>query len=390
MTLRVLIAPDKFKGSLTAAEVAAAVAAGLATELPDAELIALPVADGGEGTVAAALGAGFVDRTVRGEGPLGDPVEASIAVRGTEAVVELAAASGLDLLGSPTPEQALRASSHGTGQLVKAALDAGCREIILGVGGSACTDGGAGLLTALGVRLLDASGRPVAPGGGGLATLATVDLAGLDPRIAEARFVLASDVTNPLLGTDGAAAVYGPQKGADPITVRVLDDSLGSFAAVLGRALETDPARWTEHPGAGAAGGVGFAALAVLGADQRAGIDVIIDLVDLRTRLAGVDLVITGEGSLDDQSLAGKAPTGVARLAREHGVPTIAVCGRSTLRPDQAAAAGFAAIHPLTDLDSDLDRCIRNAAELLCAVAAGIGHGLRTGPNRNPNQFSTD
>lgn len=376
MTLRVLIAPDKFKGSLTAAEVATAVATGLATELPDAELITLPVADGGEGTVAAALGAAFTARTVGVEGPLGDPVQATIAVRGTKAVVELAAASGLELMDSPTPDRALRASSHGTGQLIKAALDAGCEEIILGVGGSACTDGGAGLLTALGVRLLDDSGRAVPPGGGGLGTLAAVDVSDLDPRIATTKFVLASDVTNPLLGPIGAAAVYGPQKGADPATVRLLDDSLGHFATALGRALGADPTGWAEHPGAGAAGGVGFAALAVLGAEQRDGIDVVIALVNLESRLPGTDLVITGEGSLDDQSLAGKAPTGVARLARAHRVPTRVVCGRTTLSVEQAAAVGFDHVHALTEIEPDIEQCISNAGPLLQTVGAAIGREL--------------
>lgn len=376
MTLRVLIAPDKFKGSLTAAEVATAVATGLAAELPTAELIMLPVADGGEGTVAAALEAGFTARTVSVEGPLGDPVDATLAVRGTEAVVELAAASGLELIDSPTAENALRASSHGTGQLIMAALDAGCRDIILGVGGSACTDGGAGLLTALGVRLLDDSGRAVPPGGGGLDSLATVEVSDLDPRIAEARFLLASDVTNPLLGPTGAAAVYGPQKGADPATVRVLDHSLGHFATALGRTLGAEPTGWTEHPGAGAAGGVGFAALAALGAEQQDGIDVVIALVDLESRLTDTDLVITGEGSLDDQSLAGKAPTGVARMARAHRVPTRAVCGRTTLSAAQAAAVGFDRVHTLTEIESDIERCISNAGPLLQRIGAAIGRDL--------------
>lgn len=377
MTTRVVLAPDKFKGSLSATEVATALAEGLATELPGAELVLRPVADGGEGTVEAALRAGFTARTVSVEGPLGAPVAAPFALRGSEAVVELATASGLDLVGPPTPEQARRASSRGTGQLIMAALDAGARHIILGVGGSACTDGGAGLLEALGARLLDADGQPVAAGGAGLESLADVDLTGLDPRIAETTFVLASDVTNPLLGQDGAASVYGPQKGADPATVQLLDAALGRWARLLGQALGTDPHRWTVHPGAGAAGGVGFAALAALGADQRSGIDVVIDLVDLVDQLTSADLVITGEGSLDEQSLAGKAPTGVAALTRRHGIETIAVCGRTTLSSAETTTAGFSRVHPLTDLEPDPGQCIRDAARLLQQVGVDIGRTLR-------------
>ena len=378
MTMRVLVAPDKFKGSLSAAEVASAVAAGVATTCPDAELIMIPVADGGEGTVAAALTAGFSPHRATVSGPLDTTVEATIAVRDSTAVIELATASGLDLVSSPTPGTALRASSRGTGELIITALDAGCREIVLGIGGSACTDGGAGLLTALGARLLTDAGEPVASGGEGLAALATVDLAGLDPRLADTRFVLASDVTNPLLGSEGAAAVYGPQKGADPAGVHALDLALTRFATHLGTALDTDPAPWTEHAGAGAAGGVGFAALSVLGAELRAGIEVIIELTDLESRLSDTDLVITGEGSLDEQSLAGKAPTGIARLARDHRVPTVvAVCGRTSLTPEQLAGAGFDRAYPLTAVEPDVGRCIRDAATLLRTVGATIAADAR-------------
>lgn len=378
MTMRVLVAPDKFKGSLTAAEVASAVADGVATTCPDAELIMIPVADGGEGTVAAALTAGFSPHRATVSGPLDTTVAATIAVRDSTAVIELATASGLDLVSSPTPGTALRASSRGTGELIITALDAGCREIVLGIGGSACTDGGAGLLTALGARLLTDAGEPVASGGEGLAALATVDLAGLDPRLADTRFVLASDVTNPLLGSEGAAAVYGPQKGADPAGVHALDLALTRFATHLGTALDTDPAPWTEHAGAGAAGGVGFAALSVLGAELRAGIEVIIELTDLESRLSDTDLVITGEGSLDEQSLAGKAPTGIARLARDHRVPTVvAVCGRTSLTPEQLAGAGFDRAYPLTAVEPDVGRCIRDAATLLRTVGATIAADAR-------------
>ena len=217
---------------------------------------------------------------------------------------------------------ALAASSGGTGQLIRAALDAGCTEVVLGVGGSASSDGGAGLIAALGARLLDASGRDVPPGGG-LGRLSLVELDGLDPRIRTTKFVLAADVTNPLLGADGAAAVFGPQKGASADDVRVLDANLAVFVDRLVEAYGPQARQLAEADGAGAAGGVGYAALTVLGARRRPGIDVVIDFVRLRDRLSGVDLVITGEGSLDSQSLGGKTPLGVARAARAAGVPTV-------------------------------------------------------------------
>ncbi len=382
--MRILIAPDKFKGSLEAAEVAAAVAAGIEREQPGARIDVAPVADGGEGTVAAALGAGFRAVTVSVRGPLGDPVPATFACRDDLAVIEMAAASGLGVLpldadGSPRRD-ALAASSTGTGELIMAALDAGCREIVLGVGGSAGTDGGAGLLTALGARLVDADGHPIGPGGGGLRDLARVDLTALDPRLSGTRFTLAADVTNPLLGHRGAAAVFGPQKGATPADVELLDHALAAYADRVAEALCGDSAELAGRPGAGAAGGVGYAASAVLGADQRPGIDVVLDFVGFDERLQGVDVVITGEGSLDAQSLGGKTPIGVARRARAHDVGVVlAVCGRSQLSPAQAEEAGFDAVFALADREPDPRRSMREAATLLQRVGAEIGSRL-TGP----------
>ncbi len=374
--MRVLVAPDKFKGSLTAAEVAAAVAAGLREAGVQAD--ELPVADGGEGTLDAALAAGYERLPVRATGPLGQPVEAAIAVREGVGVVELAAASGLAL----APERdALRATSRGTGELLRAALDAGCTQIVLGIGGSACTDGAAGRLAALGARLGDGSGQDLPDGGGALGALNLVDLAGLDPRLREGEVVLASVVDNPLLGPTGAAAVYGPQKGASPDDVAALDAALGRWAELLERAAATSRTLigtsatnvpLVAAPGAGAAGGVGYAALAVLGARQRPGIDVVLDLVGFAERVGGAALVVTGEGSLDEQSLHGKAPVGVATAARAAGVATVAVCGRSDLDADRLAAAGIGAAYRLTDLEPDLDRCIADAAALLRRTGARI------------------
>jgi glycerate kinase len=381
--MRVLIAPDKFKGSLEAPEVAASLAAGIERVLDDVEVDRVPVADGGEGTVAAALAAGYDAVTVTVSGPVGDPVEATFAVRGRVAVIEMAQASGIDVLpvrdGRPAFD-ALRAGTYGTGQLVAAALDAGCRTIVLGVGGSASTDGGAGLLTALGVRLLDADGRPVPSGGGGLAELESVDVTGLDERLAATDVVLASDVANPLLGPSGAAAVFGPQKGAGPDDVRLLDESLARFTRLLAQVLGDEVADWAAAEGAGAAGGIGFAALAVLGAERRPGIDVVLELVALDDRLSGVDVVITGEGSLDSQSLGGKTPLGVARRAREHQVPTVlAVCGRTLLTEEEARGAGFDKVFSLAELEPDVDRSMREAASLLEQVGASIAHLLQGG-----------
>jgi glycerate kinase len=298
--------------------------------------------------------------------PAGDPVRASYARRGEVAVVELACVCGLArLAGSRAP---LTASSFGAGEVLRAALDAGARRIIFGVGGSASTDGGAGLLQALGARVLDGRGEPVGPGGAGLSDVAVLDLAGLHPALTLATprsgvaLTLAADVDNPLTGLDGAAAVYGPQKGAAPDEVARLDAGLRRWAGVVAATVGKD---WSQAAGAGAAGGVGFAALAVLGARLRPGIDVVLELTGFASRLAGADLVITGEGSLDAQSLAGKAPMGVARAAARLGIPVVAVAGRSTLTAEELAAAGIAAVYSLTDLEPDLERCHAEAAGLL-------------------------
>jgi len=359
--MKIVVAPDKFKGSLPATQVAAAIAAGLHAGRPGAEVVTIPVADGGEGTVDAAVAAGFERVPVTAAGPAGDPVRASYARRCEVAVVELAGVCGLARLpgGRPAP---LTASSFGAGEVLRAALEAGGQRIILGVGGSASTDGGAGLLQALGARVLDTCGEPVRPGGAGLREVAALDLTGLHRALYPAEIILAADVDNPLTGPDGAAEVYGPQKGASPAEVAALDAGLRRWAAVVAAAVGRD---WSRTPGAGAAGGVGFAALAVLGATRRPGIELVLDLAGFETALDGADLVITGEGSLDAQSLAGKTPVGVARAAARRGIAVVAVAGRSTLREAELAAAGIAAVYPLTDLEPDLERCRAEADRLL-------------------------
>ncbi|MFD8433193.1 glycerate kinase [Streptomyces coelicoflavus] len=367
-----LVAADKFKGSLTAVEVAERVTAGLRRVVPDVLVEALPVADGGDGTVAAAVAAGFERREVRVAGPLGDEVTAAYALRDGTAVVEMAEASGLQRL----PEGVLApltSSTYGSGELLRAALDAGARTIVFGVGGSATTDGGAGMLAALGARFLDADGEPVAPGGGGLAGLASADLSGLDPRLSGVELVLASDVDNPLTGPKGAPAVYGPQKGASPDDVTALDAALAHFAKVL-EGTEGVGARVAEYaasPGAGAAGGIGFGAM-LLGARFRPGIAVMLDVLGFAPALDRADLVITGEGSLDEQTLHGKAPAGVAAAARAAGKEVVAVCGRLALPAETLGRAGIRRAYPLTDVEPDVAKCIADAGPILERVAESI------------------
>ncbi len=374
--MRIVIAPDKFKGSLSAPEVAAALAQGLLSADAGLDVVQVPVADGGEGTLDAAFAAGFERHVTTVSGPTGQPVEAPIAIRGTTAVIEMAVASGLAVLPGGIRKARL-ASSQGTGELVRFALDRGCTSIVLGVGGSASTDGGAGMIVGLGAVLLDDAGAPLPGGGGALADLAWIDLSGLDPRLATATIILASDVDNPLLGANGAAAVFGPQKGATPDDVAHLDGALARFVEVLEKELGPRVRAQADAPGAGAAGGVGYAALAVLDAQRRPGIDVVLELTGLAEKLKGADLVLTGEGSLDEQSLGGKTPLGVANAAA--GIPVIAVCGRTTLTLDQANAAGFAGVHALTDREADAAKSIANAAELLKDVGRDIGAQLGVG-----------
>jgi glycerate 2-kinase len=364
----VVVAPDKFKGSLGAAGVAAAVARGLRAAVPGLDAREHPVADGGDGTVEAALSAGFARREVRCTGPTGEPVAAALAVRDKVAVVELAEASGLRRLpdGRPAPTTA---TSRGTGELVRAALDLGCTQVVLGLGGSACTDGGAGMVQALGARLLDTAGAELPLGGAALAHLDRVDLSGFDPRVADAEFVVASDVDNPLLGPHGAAAVYGPQKGASQREVALLDAALARWAALAGAAADVDAA---GVPGAGAAGGVGYAALVFLRASVRSGIDYLLDLLEVRPALPGARLVVTGEGSLDEQTLRGKAPAGVAAAARAAGVPVVAVAGRNTLPPSALEEAGIARAYALADLEPDPERSMREPEPLLERLAGRI------------------
>ncbi|KXP08474.1 glycerate kinase [Tsukamurella pulmonis] len=374
-TTTVLLAPDKFKGSLSAAGVADALARGIADAAPDWVCVRAPIADGGDGTVDAAVAAGWDRVPVETTGPTGAPVSTSYARGGPTAVVELASAVGLELLpdGAPDP---LCATTYGLGTVIRHALTSGARSIVIGVGGSASTDGGAGMLQALGVAITDRTGAPVGLGGSALRHAAHVDLSGLLPAAREARFTLACDVDNPLLGPLGAAAVYGPQKGASAADVALLDDALRVWADAVTAATGTDVC---ERPGAGAAGGTGFGAMAVLGAVSRPGVEIVLELADFAGRVRAADLVITGEGSLDAQSLHGKAPVGVAAAAGAAGVPVLAVAGRSTLSPEQVREAGFLRALALSDLEPDPARSMANAADLLRELGRTIARDTPTG-----------
>jgi glycerate kinase len=372
---RVLVAPDKFKGSLTAAQVAHAVRRGLLAVRPGLEVSTLPVADGGDGTLDAALASGFERHDVVVTGPTGEPVETAFAQRGQVAVVELADACGLNRLPGGRPA-AMTAGTRGLGEVIAAALDNGCRTIIVGIGGSASTDGGAGLVAALGGRLLDDRGEPVPDGGAGLAMLHELDLSGLHPALRETELVVACDVDNPLTGPRGAAAVYAPQKGATEAEVQELDALLGRWAEIV-RAATGEDRRLA--PGAGAAGGVGFALVALLGATLRPGIGLVLDLLGFDGRVVGADLVVTGEGSLDEQSLHGKAPIGVAEASARAGVPVVAVCGRRLVDPATLTSAGIGAAYALTDLEPDPVVCMRDAARLLESLAPRVLANLPAG-----------
>ena len=385
--LRVVVAPDSFGGALDSVAVAAAIASGWLRARPADQVRQAPMADGGEGTlaaVAAALGDRAIRRSVTVHDALGRPIQGDwlLLDGGRTAFVEMAAASGLALLVSEerTPAPARLASTRGSGELVLSALDAGAGAVILGLGGSATNDGGAGMLQALGVRLLGADGDELGPGGAALAALARIDASAIDSRLARVDIVVASDVTSPLTGPAGAAATYGPQKGADAATVAELDAALSRYAvaihAATGRAV-------AELPGAGAAGGTGAALLGFTNAQLRPGFEVVAEMLGLPAEIEAGDLVITGEGRADEQTLAGKAAMGVALLAGSRSIPVVLLCG--TLGPGAEAldASGlFALIQPVADRPmtlaeamADTDRLLANAAERL-ARSVGIGLAL--------------
>ena len=335
-------------------------AEGVLAVYPEADVTLVPVADGGEGTLEAALATGALERTATVRGPLGGNVTALWALAGDTAVIETARASGLMLV-DPSVQTSLAASSYGSGELIREALDAGATEIVLGIGGSAMTDGGSGALAALGLRILDEAGAPVPPGGAGLSLAAAIDASGLDPRLAGVRVRIAADVTNPLTGSEGAAHVFGGQKGADATARLLLDEALVRWAGLLQAATGVD----VDIAGAGAAGGFPAAFLAFTDATLEGGFEVISRLTGLAAALERADLVLTGEGSLDEQSRYGKAPLAVAQRARDAGIPVVAVAGRITLPPHVLAEYGVVAGVSLLDLVADPQDAMTHARRWL-------------------------
>lgn len=382
--MKVLIAADSFKGSCTAEEAISAMAQGVRAVFPNAETVELPVADGGEGTVCA-MAAATGGRIVRAPAhdPLGRAIRAEYGILpdGT-AVIETAAASGLTLL-RPEERDALRASTYGTGELIRHALEHGAERVILGLGGSATTDGGAGLAQALGVSLLDAAGRELPPGGAALQALARIDHTGVMPQAKHCRFLLACDVRNQLCGTNGAAAVFGPQKGADAEQVRLLDAALAHYAEVLRRQLGCDAA---QREGSGAAGGLACAMLAFFDAVLCPGIDLVLDAVGFNAALTGADLVLTGEGRLDAQSAGGKVPAGVARRVKAAGnVPVIAIGGAIGEGADALYDCGVDALVSAVSAVTTLEDAMKNAPASIRESTARAMRLLRVGMGLKKN-----
>jgi glycerate 2-kinase len=369
--MKVVIAPDSFKDSLSAQGVAEAIALGLAQVWPQATLVKCPMADGGEGTVESILAACAGElRHSRVRGPLGAPVEAAWGwlPHTQTAIIEMAEASGLQLV-PPGQRDACISSTFGTGELIRAALDAGAQRVILAIGGSATNDGGAGAMQALGLKLLDAQDQALVPGGLALAQLARLDLSELDPRLAQVRFDIAADVNNPLCGPHGASAIFGPQKGASPAQVQQLDQALGHFAERCAQALGKDV---SDEPGSGAAGGLGFAAKAFLGAQFQAGVEVVAELVGLADAVKDADLVITGEGRFDAQTLRGKTPFGVARIAKQHGVPVVVIAGTLGEGYQELYGHGIDAAFAVTSGPMSLEQACAEAPRLLRERATDI------------------
>lgn len=386
--MRIVVAPDSFKGSVSAVEAARAMETGILAVFGQATVIKLPIADGGEGTVEAlcnATGGRFF--TQRVSGPLGEKTDAGWGVLGDgkTAVIEMAAASGLPLL-APEQRDPRRTSSFGTGELVKAALDKGLRRIIMGIGGSATNDGGAGFASALGVRFLDDKGKVLPPGGAALSRLAHIDPALLDPRAAELEIVVACDVDNPLCGPRGASHVFGPQKGATRDMARRLDEALAHYAHIAEKVMGRNVA---ESRGAGAAGGLGAGLLLFTGAVLRPGIDIVFEILDVERAVRGASLVVTGEGRSDGQTVYGKAPVGVAGIAKKYNVPVICVSGGLGQGHEKMLQHGVDAVFSCPPAPMTLEECmnggqemIAGAVERLCRVLK-VGMGLAGGMGEN-------
>lgn len=378
--MKIVIAPDSYKESLSALEVATAIEQGFREIFPDADYVKLPVADGGEGTVEAMVAAtqgGIIK--VRVTGPLGENADGFYGLSGDEqsAFIEMAAASGLEMV-APSLRNPLKTTSWGTGELIRHALDAGVKHIIIGIGGSATNDGGAGMVQALGAKLLDSDGNPIGLGGGELEKLARIDISELDSRLADCRIEVACDVTNPLTGEEGASAVFGPQKGATPEMIERLDDALTHYAKIIARDLDIDV---LNLEGGGAAGGMGAALHAFCGAELSQGIEIVTDALHLDKHVADSDLVITGEGRIDSQTIHGKVPVGVAKVAKRYNKPVIGIAGSLTadvgVVHQHGIDAVFSVIYTVCTLEEALESAelnVRMAARNIAAVLK-IGMG---------------
>lgn len=364
MIKKIVAAPDSFKGSLTAKEVAEALEAGIKKYDSSIEVVKVPMADGGEGIVQSLADASdgrIIPVTVKG--PMLNEVEAFYGILGDggTAVIEMAAASGLPLV-KPGERNPLVTTTYGTGELIKNALDMGCRRIIIGIGGSATNDGGAGALQALGVRFLDVSGNEIGFGGGNLGRLHSIDTKHLDARIKDTEIIVACDVDNPLCGPRGASFVFGPQKGADSAMVEELDKNLAHYADLVESTLGV---QIKDYPGSGAAGGLGGGLMAFLGAKLKKGVDIVIETVELEERVKGADLVITGEGMMDYQTIYGKAPFGVAKTAKKYGIPVVAICGSIGKDVEVLYENGFESIFSIIDKPMSLEEAMERSKELI-------------------------
>ncbi|MEZ3499628.1 glycerate kinase [Pantoea sp. KPR_PJ] len=376
--MKIVIAPDSYKESLSAQGVASAIEAGFREIFPHATYVKIPVADGGEGTVEAMVAA--TEGTIvnlRVTGPLGEPVEAFYGLSGDArtAFIEMAAASGLERVPAARRDP-LITTSYGTGELIKSALDKGVGHIIIGIGGSATNDGGAGMMQALGAQLLNAQGNEIGFGGGALPALARIDIGGLDARVRQCRFEVACDVTNPLTGSDGASAIFGPQKGATPELVTQLDNALAHYASIIQRDLDIDV---LHIPGGGAAGGMGAALHAFCQADLRRGIEIVTEALGLAEQVKDATLVITGEGRIDSQSINGKVPIGVARVARRFNKPVIGIAGSLTADVGVVHQHGLDAVFSVLYSICTLEEALANAEMNLRLAARNIAATLKMG-----------
>ncbi|RKU25027.1 glycerate kinase [Candidatus Poribacteria bacterium] len=376
--MKIVVAPDSFKGSVTALEAAKAIEQGLYRVFPEANIEKIPMADGGEGTVQSLVDAtGGLIRTEHVLGPLGNEVEAEFGILsdGVTAVIEMASASGLTLV--PTDiRNPLKTTTFGTGQLIHAALEFGCRRLIIGIGGSATNDGGTGMAEALGVKFLKGDRTSIERGGGGLAELESIDITDLHPAILDTETIVACDVNNPLTGPDGASHVYGPQKGANPEMVKTLDANLVHYDAILTRTLGNS---FNNTPGAGAAGGLGAGLMAFLKAELKLGIDIMIDAVNLRERMKGATLVFTGEGQLDFQTAFGKTPVGVAKVAKSYDIPVIAIAGSIGEGAKNVYAEGIDAMLGIAQTPMSLEDAVSDAVPLIADTAEQAARLLSIG-----------